>query len=301
MRNLQTSSYIVSNSPREYESCIFTGNSVSSCLDSTVTFNTIRSVTTSATFTSCKWNSCGASNAHGVAIISTSSSVTISIASCLFKDCTADKNGGAVYLSGINSLSVIDTLFQNCISKGSGENVPGGGGLYMSGSTSSLTILTSTFLGCKANVASFGGGGFHALQMKSVFLSSSRILSCSTSLSGGGVYISEFTPVSYSDTLFSGNSAVFYGGAIREYKNSKTSTLHLTYLFFSCNSCKEHCGGDLSVSSELIDSPFLYSFSTSASNRFAYALDDVVSEYNDNWLPQGIDVSLIQVFRSVFF
>ena len=73
---------------------------------------------------------------HGAAIISTSS-LTITLASCVLKDCTAKDSGGALYLNGGSRLTVTDTLFYNCVSN-SNEAEPGGGGIFITGSSSSL-------------------------------------------------------------------------------------------------------------------------------------------------------------------
>ena len=225
---------------------------------------------------------------NGGAISCKSSSITITLTSCSIINCNSTMNGGGVYVSGdSNTLTVDECLLKDCVTT-SGESFPGGGGLYMIGSTSSLAIHSSTFLRCKANVLDYGGGGFHTGYMKSVILSSSRILFCSTTNSGGGVYINQDTPVSYFNTLFIGNSAVVYGGAIRELSNVHSSVVHLKYLFFTTNTAAETYGYDLSVKPEISDSPFLHSFSTLPSNRVSIAIG-TTSTYsqNNNWLPLG--------------
>ena len=227
---------------------------------------------------------------NGGAICCKSSSLTISLQSCSIINCNSTKNGCGVYVSGTsNTLSIYDCLLKDCVTT-SGESPPGGGGLYTSGSTSSLTINSSSFLTCKSNGKGYGGGGFHANKMKNVILSSSRILFCSTISSGGGVYISEPTPVSYFSTLFGGNSATGYGGAIRELSNSQySSATHIKFCFFTGNTATAQCGSDFSVSSEMSSSPFIHSFSTASSNR-AFYRDSTGTSYTDhsNWLPLTI-------------
>ena len=223
---------------------------------------------------------------NGGAICCKAPSVSITLTSCSIINCNSTLNGGGVYVSGAsNTLSIDDCLLKDCVTTSS-DPAPGGGGLYMSGSASSLTILTSTFLSCTADVSPYGGGGLLIQNMNSVTISSSQILFCSTTQSGGGVYILELTPVFYTDTLFSGNSAVVYGGAIRELINTHSSAVHLKYLFFTNNSGGEDYGNDFSVQPELTTSPFLHSFSTSTSNRVSvYNNTDGTYYLRDNWIP----------------
>ena len=222
---------------------------------------------------------------NGGAICCKSSAKTITLTSCSIINCNSTKNGGGVYVSGSsNTLSVDECLFKDCITTSS-DTAPGGGGLYMSGSASSLTVRTSTFFSCKANVGEYGGGGFHAGSMDNMILFSSRILFCSTTSRGGGVYINEYTPVTYSDTLFHGNSADIYGGAIREFQNSRYSSItHIKFSFFTGNTAPTGKGKDFSVEPDISHSPFLHCFSTAASNRVAFN-DGTTSTDHSNWLP----------------
>ena len=223
------------------------------------------------------------STAHGAAIYShTSYSVLIDLTSCVFKDCKASKNGGAIYVNQSTSLIVTDTLFHNCATN-SDENEPGGGAIRIRGSGSTLSVSSSIFFSCNANVGSHGGGALRASSMSNVLLSTSRFISCSSQYSAGAVYIDNSTPVTYTTILFNGNSASKYGGAMRESGTSLSST-HIKFCFFTGNTGTY--GNDYAVSKDLSYSPFIHSFSTGASNRVAY-YDDGSFTYHDNWLPQG--------------
>ena len=102
------------------------------------------------------------------------------------------------------------------------------------------------------------------------------------------MYIFESTPASYFNTLFCGNSAVVYGGGIREATNTHSSVVHLKYLFFTKNSAADTYGNDFSVHPSISDSPLLYSFSTSTSNRVSIAVGTTSSYSQKNsWLPQA--------------
>ena len=259
-----------------YEECSFTGTARP----------TISTVTT---FTHCTFSNMLTSGDNGGAICCKSSSTSITLASCSIINCNSTKNGGGVYASGTsNTLSVDDCLFKDCVTS-SHESITAGGGMYMSGSTSSLIIHSSTFSTCKATVEDYGGAGLMISNLKIASISSSRFILCSTNSRGGGVYINEFTPVTFTDILFSGNTADVYGGAIREYENSRASTPHLKYSFFTNNSAGENYGNDFSVDPEISKSPFLQSFSTATSNRVSvYNNTDRKFYLKDNWLPHDI-------------
>ena len=235
-----------------------------------------------------------ASNDYRAALFSSSSSFTISIVSCVFQDCKADKNGGAIYLSGSNTLTITDSLFHKCISNGDGSE-PGGGGIFITGSESSLSVSGSIFLTCEANVYPRGGGGFFALGVQKCHSSSSRFISCSTTCAGGAIFFQKpNTNFLVSDTLFSGNSATLHGGAIRELEISISPCIHLKFDCFTRNTAPDNMGNDLSVHPDITTTPFLYCLSTATSNRAVYTDGINSHEYNGNWLPHA------NIFLNIF-
>ena len=163
--------------------------------------------------------------------------------------------------------------------------------MYIAGSSSSLTVRSSSFVSCNANVYQLyrGGGAFFASQIKESFTFESRFIQCTTTNAGGAIFCwSISTGFCICDSLFHGNTASYHGGAIREYTCSKSSTVHLKYLFLTNNKGGDGYGNVLSVYPEISDCPFLHSFSTSLTNS--------ISIYNDtltaycllaDWLPLG--------------
>ena len=228
-----------------------------------------------------------ASDDYGAAIYSKSSSLTISITACVLKSCTADKNGGAVSLSGGNSLKITDTFFENCVTN-SYEDEPGGGGIYIAGSSSSLFIYSSTFSSCKANVQKIirGGGGLFASRIQECYSFSCRFISCSTYCAGGAAFFLKSNDAFLvSDSLFDGNHANVHAGAVRGVDHSVSAYVHLQFCFFIDNSAPDNNGNDFAVAPEISACPFLHCFSTAASNRAAYAAGTTAFLYDDNWLP----------------
>ena len=189
-----------------YEGCPFSGSNPPT-------------LSTATTFTQCQFADMTASNGAGSAIYGKGTSYNVKITSCVFKNCTASKQGGAIYLQDKNTVTVTSTYFQKC-EAGNGDP-QGGGGIAMAGAGSSLTVSSSSFLVCKANVGNYGGGGVHVKNLLKATFSLSRFLSCSSTHAGGGVFINSNTQVSYTETLFSGNSATSFGAAIREYEGVK--------------------------------------------------------------------------------
>ena len=235
----------------------------------------------SYSFTNCKFSQMN-TNYQGAAICSVSASTKVTLNSCILKDCTSDKNGGAIYLNGSNSLTVMDTLFLNCVTN-SDETDPGGGGMYINSSVSSHFVYRSTFIKCFANVFPRGGGGFIASNVKVSHTFSSVFVSCFSNSTGGAVFFYQnVNAFSISDTVFIGNQGTTGGGAIRELYNAIQSTPHLKFSFFTGNTAPADNGNDFCVSPEIQESPFLYSFSTTDSNRIAYSHGNDAHEYDGN-------------------
>ena len=250
--------------------------------------------TSTTSFTHCIFSSMTASDDYGAAIYSKDSSLIISLTSCVLTNCTADKNSGAIYLSGSNTLTIADSLFHKCISN-SKEADPGGGGLCVEGVSSSLSVYTSTFIKCKANVHPRGGGGFFASRIETAYTHSSIFVNCFSNCTGGAVFFYILTvDLSITDTLFSGNTGCSGGGSIREINSIKSASVYLKYLFFTRNTAPQLYGNNMCIEPELSASPFLFSFTTSVSNRVSYASGNTAHLYDDNWLPQTN--AIIKVF-----
>ena len=247
------------------------------------------STSTIHSFTHCIFTNMYCTDDKAGAISCTQSSTVITLHCCTFESCSSIDRGGAVFVSGdSNTLTVTDSLFHNCIvTEKKEEPNPGGGGICMSGSLSCLDITSCTFLTCQANVYPRGGGGFFASQIKNSHTSSSQFIDSSTDSSGGAIFFWELeTLFSLSDSLFSGNSAKWGGGAIRAVGNPVLSTPRLMFSFFTANTAPQNHGSDLSIDPKCLTSPFLHSFSTTASNRAGYHTSTVSEDYSD-WLPQG--------------
>ena len=194
-----------------------------------------------------------------------------------------------MYLSGTsNTLTVTQTLFHRCITTNTQESIPGGGGICVSVSSSSLNIHSCTFIACQADVEPRGGGGFFASQIQTSHTSSSIFLSCATANAGGAIFSAEVTnEFSVTNSLFSRNSAYWGGGAIRERTNTHFEYPYLIFSFFAANVGPAGYGNDLSLGQEISGRPFFHSFSTSLANRVSY-YDSTIPGYSEivDWLPQ---------------
>ena len=270
-----TSSFLLHNtdcaSP-SYEECSFTGP-------------THVIVTSTTSFLRCTFSTMS-SDDQGAAIYSKSTAlVSVTVTSCVLADCTAGMNGGAIYLSGINSLTVTGSVFQNCITN-SEESEPGGGGIYVDGLESCLYVSTSSFINCKSTVGHRGGSGFFASQIKSLCTYSTRFISCSSTNAGGALFFLQVSnDLLVSDSLFSNNTADVHGGAIREVNDFISSIPHLKFSFFTANRAPDDHGNDLSIQPEITSSPFIHCFTTALSNRVAYNSGSGSHKYDDYWLP----------------
>ena len=155
------------------------------------------------------------------------------------------------------------------------------------GASSSLSLHTCTFFRCKADVNPCGGGGFFASEIEKCSTYSSSFILCSTNSAGGATFFQRPNNDFVSDTLYSGNTATSRGGAIREIDCSASLSLHIKFSFFTSNSAPAEWGNDFAVAPDLSTTPFLYSFSTTATNRVAYYASSTSTKDHSDWLPLG--------------
>ena len=260
-----------------YEECIFTGTHITP--------------TVSTTFKDCSFTNMHGTNDKGGAISCQESSLVIIISSCIFDGCSSVNCGGAVYVSGeSNTLEVINSLFHSCITTNTDDSYPGGGGICMEKSSSSLTILSSTFISCKAQVSPRGGGAFFASRIKEAFTFSSRFVSCSTLNAGGAMFLWNLeSKFSVCDSILKENSAGWGGGAIREHSNAQSDRVHLKFLFFTQNSAEADLGNDLLFRPEIFHSPCLHCLSARGNGIVIEDSSGIIQSIDgsNNWLPHA--------------
>ena len=239
-------------------------------------------------FSNCNFTNL-ATDDHGAAVVCTASHSAIALTSCSFSSCISSFNGGAVFSDGsFNTLSVTKCFFKDCVSN-SAEEYPGGGGICMESSSSSLSVSSSMFINCKAQTNPRGGGGFFASQIQHSHTVSCRFIFCSANTAGGAIFFWHLENEFFvGDTLFTSNSAGWSGGAIRELSNAHSNTMHIKFSFFTGNIAPDGLGTDFSVQPEIAVIPFSNSFSTESSNRVSvYKNETEVQTKTDNWTPEG--------------
>ena len=242
-----------------------------------------------------------------------------SFTSCTVSSLTSKSNGGAVYLHDTSSspgtaLTVIDCTFTSCVAAVSSPGRNGGGAIYID--SGALSVTSSVFIACKS---SFFGGGVLAQNdcsssavSHSTFIScravyggglmtycgpiseiiSSRCISCTGSIAGGGLY-HDSTDISSakstSNCLFFSNSAenstdtcaTRGGGAFEDFHSQAYSSSYF-FSFFHRNKAHYSYGHDLSSQGSPVPIDHIQQcFTTTAIHSFWNSQSDGFV----NWLP----------------
>ena len=207
---------------------------------------------------------------------------TLSVISCVFKDCHSTNDGGAVYVESIAYVTVEASLFFHCYT--TGHNDEDGGCFTARYISKQPFIKRSQFINSPA-----GDGGGVALVYSacsySLALTECSFLSCNATGSeseGGGLFFwDSTTPVSSSDLLFYNCYCEKQGGAIRVYAYRSALKYSISFCFFAANRAAE--GNDIYFTGLTPgqNSPLVHCFSTTQGNRiYPYGHED--------WLPQAI-------------
>lgn len=153
----------------------------------------------SATFTSCTFRDCYATESGGGVSLLSDASGTFT--GCTFRDCETSINGGGIYAEGSGALSVTNSSFTSCVAP-SGS----GGGIYFAG-TGTFAVTGTSFTSC--TVSERGGGLASA---SGTVTMSATFTNCGSDNYGGALSSTGGT-MTISGASFSGNTSVS-GGAI---------------------------------------------------------------------------------------
>lgn len=185
----------------------------------------------------------GKSTGNGGAIHVSSSFLTIM--NSTFENCIG-QSGGAIY-GNLTNITVIGSTFaSNTVDDFAGSKLSIGGAICTDNGT--VSVSDSSFI----NNLAFDGGAI-SVEYAFVSIHNSHFENNSASVYGGGA-ISSAIGVNITDSIFIGNYANRYGGAIFCYEQSKT---HIRNSIFE-NNTSNHYGGAVTAAvwAEIIDSLF---------------------------------------------
>ena len=216
---------------------------------------------------------------------------TLSLDKCIFMSCSnsvsnSSSNGGGAVFINHGALSVSSSLFISCITPSYG------GGIHAYTGCSSSSVSFSAFIECEAD----HGGGLSTYCGPASTSYSTRIISCTTSKVGGGMYhdsnLATHT-LTIRGNLFSNNRAEYInetdsynyrgGGAFEEFRLSPY-TSHYYFSFFTRNTAPNGVGQDISVVlNSLVTDNIQHCFTTTS----LHSLWNLEYTGYDNWLPLG--------------
>ena len=238
-------------------------------------------------FTSCTFTGLTSANNGGAILFTLSGTLTITLST--FTSCSSNtplpydyRGGGAVCLES-GTLRASSTLFISCTS------VSYAGGLLAQTGCKSSSVLFCTFKCCTSR----WGGGLMTFLGPTSSLLSSRFISCTGAVSGGGFYHdcdTQHGSLFISDTLFAHNCAdsvsdgfSYRGGDGFENYRSAVYPSNYSFLFFTQNIAKKNVGHDITSNlTALPEGSIVLCFTTTAENSFCNAGTD-----QHDWLPLG--------------
>ena len=244
------------------------------------------SLSSSASFTLCRWTKCESDDGGGI-YLKAGSSVTLSVTTCDFYECKATEElGGGIYCDGIGIFIVENSLFKSCTCKA--KNYAGGGGIGVHNIQTKPEIKYSDFIHCSSG--NDGGGisiRYSYSYQNTLPITKCRFFSCSANNSdngdAGAIHVWRNKQIfGVSDCLFSLGHSVRRAGAISFGFDSKiqVSFPFICFSFFTGNTAPN--GTDISFYN-MQGNPILRSFTKSASNN-VYDRDS--DNYLVNWLPE---------------
>lgn len=194
----------------------------------------VRSHSMKTKITDCTFNDCRSLRNGGAVAINNGTASEAEVNGCTFMDCsTSTMHGGAVYCDALNFTlgtatvegNTIGTTIVNCTA------YKDGGGIYHSGTDAALTATNLTIDRCTATATDANGGGGLYTNAKSVSITDSMIIGCTTKRRGGGVYVNKGNAViTIFNTSILSCTAVMDGGGF--YANQNSGSLTIT----GCNS-----------------------------------------------------------------
>ena len=266
-----------------------------SYLDCLFTQENHTAISSLATFTSCTWRNCQATDG-GVIYRTGDSTVALTVEKGEFYSCTASRRGGGIYVEGIGKVSLTNTLFHECIGESSTGSA--GGGTDMRNIQKPPQIEGCLFLSCKSGDDGGGLGIWNSPIYQETCVKRCIFMKCQLSNAaesgGGGIIVwSSYAAVGCSECIFSGCSSAWIGGALCfdiSFSQTLKETPLVVFSFFNKNTAKDKCGNDAYFVEWTPDEPFLHSFSTSASFRISnissyssWRQSDYY-QHEDNWL-----------------
>ena len=272
-------------------------NSDSSCRDSCLfTLNPL-TLSSSATFASCVWRNCKADYGGGIYLNVSNSGVSLTVTKSEFHSCEADPyRGGGIYVEGIGSLQVRDSLFHKCSAGGFDDY--GGGGIEVNTCGEYPLIEDTSFISCQSGSDGAGMGIWSPPFYHKTCLLNSRFVSCRAAPFGNdndGASLMVWNSsalICISNSIFAHSHSEYRGGAVTQYifnNASHSSSIHLfLFCFFKDNSAEFKPGNDVYFHDWIPSNPFLHCFSTTQEYRISYYSSRDYHFDKDNWLPYTI-------------
>ena len=272
-------------------------NSESSCRDDCLFTTTGIELSTSATFTLCKWCQCKAEYGGGIYLSVTSSSIKLVVLKGEFHSCRATKyEGGGIYAKEIQEISVSNSLFSSCSC--ASEEDYGGAGIELWSIQNPLRIQETSFLLCHSANDAGGLGIWSSPPFQQTCILDCCFVGCTaspnTGNNDGGCLMIWYSnaAIGCSNTLFADSHSEGDGGAAAEriiqasnYRYNTGIPLFI-FCFFKNNSAKSNPGNDVFFYEWKPTEPFLHCFSTTKEKRISYYSSGDYHFDKDSWLPQ---------------
>ena len=258
------------------------------------------SSSTSFQFSDCSFTNCYyASSGGAISLDNSYSSLLVeksSFTGCNVPMFSDGPSGGAISCRPCYSVSISYSSFISC--KGSK-----GGGVYLWGISFFCSVSGCVFTQCEAKdwgnalllreLPSINGGNTNtnnnnhppACSLCRFLHNEHRVVT-----SGAIYFLPSYGAHTLKENLYTSNNADHYGGAV-EYNvdgNYQVTCAIFYFNFFSDNNAKGNGDDVVFTYNDKYStwSPFFHCFSTTTSNRVAFAAGSTPYRYNDTWLPQ---------------
>ena len=253
-------------------------------------------------FTNCDWKYLRM-DYNGSAISLTNSQSTLTVGKCSFIDCIADAEcGGAIYVQGINKVTLTESMFIHCEILSSHYYENGGGCVYLESVTTEVLIKSSSFL--DSTVAQDGPGVdmwfCSCTTSNSNTFQECMFIKCKGNDEGGGIMAWRNTyNIGISNTLFC--KCFSHIGSAIQMTLLTPITSRISFSFFSDNSA--NVGYDLALGYNFPDRNTLlyHSFRTSSSSIIYYWTGSIWQPKDVNWLSltsYALDLMISQAYHS---
>ena len=271
-----TSSKFFNSGPKGI-SCTLSASSLTGCITPSSELASLRSLSKSMTFISCKWSMCD-TNEAGAAIACSDGNIILTIEKCSFSYCSAYEKGGAIYTSSIHTLDVTESLFHRC-STSTVENDEGSGAIWINSIQEKLSVSENSFISCTSKAS---GGAFIVKDctenINGQLITNCIFFDCNAtdeSPDGGAVWIwINDGLIGITNCMFSHCEGYFGGGFQHECNGYQINSHPFQFIFFNRNTGEY--GTDGYLVGNVVNGAFLHCFSTSDEPR--------IYNGNNNWL-----------------